>query len=431
MSVPPSKRRKLLQDLVDGCDQGGEVDYDSSAASNTEESVDGVLSTAPTTPSHSGGRCKRYLCTYDGCEKSFTRPCRLEEHVRSHTNERPFACEEDGCGKRFLRAAHLRQHIKSAHSGVRDHQCTVPGCGKGFATGTRLRRHDAAAHGDECERRQYRCTDFPGCGAVFRKHGTLQRHVVTAHLGGKAFLCGEPVTGSDGPQGARCERGFDTAARLKAHRTKEHSGKRFWCSICEDDEAGTGPGFATHSMLHSHVREAHPPICQHCGRHFASGRGLRSHMDAVHVLDVGDAYEVESQQQQQQRLRVFVCEADECGSIFSRKSNLAVHVSTVHRHERRFVCAAADEVVGWTGEGACGATFSAKASLVQHVRRRHVGAARGRPGRAASALERLTGGTAPAAEAEAEAEAADADADEADRAFDAELAEAGWLASHG
>lgn len=30
---------------------------------------------------------KKYRCTFDGCEKAYTKPCRLEEHERSHTGE--------------------------------------------------------------------------------------------------------------------------------------------------------------------------------------------------------------------------------------------------------------------------------------------------------------------------------------------------------
>lgn len=32
-------------------------------------------------------RRKSYLCNWDGCDKAYTKPCRLEEHFRSHTGE--------------------------------------------------------------------------------------------------------------------------------------------------------------------------------------------------------------------------------------------------------------------------------------------------------------------------------------------------------
>ncbi|KNZ58419.1 hypothetical protein VP01_1932g1 [Puccinia sorghi] len=30
---------------------------------------------------------RKYLCHWEGCHKSYTKPVRLEEHLRSHTNE--------------------------------------------------------------------------------------------------------------------------------------------------------------------------------------------------------------------------------------------------------------------------------------------------------------------------------------------------------
>lgn len=30
---------------------------------------------------------KKYHCTFSGCEKVYSKPCRLEEHERSHTGE--------------------------------------------------------------------------------------------------------------------------------------------------------------------------------------------------------------------------------------------------------------------------------------------------------------------------------------------------------
>lgn len=40
------------------------------------------------------------MCTYEGCDKAFTRRGDLQHHVqRVHRNERPFKCTVEGCTK--------------------------------------------------------------------------------------------------------------------------------------------------------------------------------------------------------------------------------------------------------------------------------------------------------------------------------------------
>lgn len=45
---------------------------------------------------------KKYHCTFSGCKKSYTKPCRLEEHERSHTGEVSFV---------FFRAERLKMAV--------------------------------------------------------------------------------------------------------------------------------------------------------------------------------------------------------------------------------------------------------------------------------------------------------------------------------
>ena len=303
---------------------------------------------------------KTHSCPVEGCGKAFNRPARLQEHLRSHNNERLFECTRDGCDKKFLRASHLNHHVKSTHTGIRDYVCDRPGCGKGFVTGTRLRRHLAAHDGQD----KYRCTGYPPCDELFRKHSTLQKHILSVHLKQKPFPCPDldPTTGE------KCQMAFDTAGHLRAHQGRVHRGNRFTCAECsETGESSSTESvtFPTYALLQAHIKAVHPPQCPECPLICSSQRELRRHLEIAHGhVDVGQR-------------RVFPCVVPGCGRSFTKRGNLNVHVRTVHDGERRFVCGETDlstsrKAEGWMGEG-CGKKYSTKLALEEHVRTAHLG----------------------------------------------------------
>lgn len=68
----------------------------------------------------------------------YSRPCLLEQHRRTHTNERNFVCDFPDCGKDFLRKSHLKVH-KWSHSSEKPLCCEI--CRRGFTTSQQLSRH--------------------------------------------------------------------------------------------------------------------------------------------------------------------------------------------------------------------------------------------------------------------------------------------------
>ncbi|KAJ5934158.1 hypothetical protein N7466_003705 [Penicillium verhagenii] len=313
-----------------------------------------------TTSARYPSELKTHRCPFEGCDKAFNRPARLQEHIRSHNNERLFKCTHDGCDKTFLRTSHLAHHVKSAHTGTRDYVCPRSDCGKSFVTGSRLRRHIAAHDG----RDKYRCTEYPPCEETFRKHSTLQKHVLTVHLHQKPFPC----THIDETTGQKCQMAFETAGHLRSHQSRVHAEKRFTCAECTEnlpDAESAALYFPTYAVLQEHIRTVHPPKCPHCPIVCSTSRELRRHLEVAH----GDA-SLEDR-------KVFDCTFPGCDRSFTKKGNLTVHVRTVHEGEKRFGCGETDlsaskKVADWDGIG-CGKRYGSKLALEEHIRTAHLG----------------------------------------------------------
>ena len=90
------------------------------------------------------------------CPKRYTRSATLREHLRTHTDERPFVCGV--CGKAFVRQ-HDRKRHEDLHSGERRYVCKGDlqsgsrwGCGRRFARADGLGRHFRSEAGRICIR---------------------------------------------------------------------------------------------------------------------------------------------------------------------------------------------------------------------------------------------------------------------------------------
>ncbi|KAJ3306705.1 hypothetical protein HDV03_004336 [Kappamyces sp. JEL0829] len=93
---------------------------------------------------HVGTGKASYVCEWAGCSrlhKPFSKRHKIQNHVRIHTGERPFACPVAECGKKFSRQDGLNTHIKT-HSSVKPYVCSFPPCSKAYFHSRSLRKHE-------------------------------------------------------------------------------------------------------------------------------------------------------------------------------------------------------------------------------------------------------------------------------------------------
>ncbi|KAG0282422.1 hypothetical protein BGZ96_000487 [Linnemannia gamsii] len=82
---------------------------------------------------------RMHPCTFEGCDKSFTRAFNLRSHVNTHNGERPHKCPEPGCDWDFVRRHDLDRHVKSKHLANKPYACNQ--CTSRFGRSDALQRH--------------------------------------------------------------------------------------------------------------------------------------------------------------------------------------------------------------------------------------------------------------------------------------------------
>ncbi|TFY78057.1 hypothetical protein EWM64_g5955 [Hericium alpestre] len=135
----------------------------------TFSSVDEL--TAHINAEHVGGGKAQYECLWEGCtrngEKGFASKQKICRHIQSHTGHRPFPCKI--CKQHFSEAATLQQHMRR-HTQEKPYICDFPGCSKAFAIAGALTIHKRTHNGDK----PFKCTY---CDRAFSESSNLSKHV--------------------------------------------------------------------------------------------------------------------------------------------------------------------------------------------------------------------------------------------------------------
>lgn len=332
--------RTLEASMSDYSNQSVQKVQPSNSIASTSSSVQ--LKRKPSDSLEKGQPQKPLQCPFDGCDKIFTKECKLEDHKRTHTGERPFQCTEPECGKSFGRKDHLQRHMKS-HSikgpnrstsiaedidMIRPFQCTIKStntevqCSRRFLTRQHLIRHikemhnystscdelsaledetikmiDRDQNGNKKRKRArrtgtYECT-ISGCEATFTKRKLLRAHISAYHSDkGKNIT---DIKEGDAECISRlpfpctepgCTKRYPTNAKRNAHFEQKHAASNELPYVCCHEshqlEGQTSARFSTWSELQAHQRNEHKPMCVECKKQFKDARNLRVHTQRYH-----------------------------------------------------------------------------------------------------------------------------------------------------
>lgn len=205
----------------------------------------------------------RHQCTL--CSKCFNTPGKLNQHMFSHTGEKPFVCSH--CAKAFSSKFKLVRHIL-IHSDLRQYRCTV--CERTFHRKDHLKNH-SKVHSPV--KRRFKC-DRADCAKEYSSVLSYRKHMAVhaAEEGNlECKICGK-----------RFETKEETLFHLKVHAgsrsLKTPADRKYRCDHC-DRSFFTGKDVRRHLVVHTGRRDF---LCQFCPQRFGRKDHLTRHIKKSH-----------------------------------------------------------------------------------------------------------------------------------------------------
>ena len=151
------------------------------------------------------GNEKPFVCEYKSCGQTFHDSVALDQHFDSHTDKSPLICKYDSCGQAFHDFESLIAHHRTHKQ--RPLVCRWASCTRTFAQRKSLEAH---VHMHTKERR-FSCT-YEGCNKSFCASEGLMQHE-KSHTAPSLHPC----------EHKSCEQIFTKPSELQRHNGEEHS----------------------------------------------------------------------------------------------------------------------------------------------------------------------------------------------------------------
>ncbi|KAK4875525.1 hypothetical protein RN001_011947 [Aquatica leii] len=255
---------------------------------------------------------KQYRHKCDICDKSFSKYCLLERHVRVHSGEKPFSCHL--CDRAFAQKGTLQIHL-IRHSGIRPFPCTL--CSATFCQKGNLRVHVQKTHimpapGEKV----FRCSM---CTCIFKKVSSLNAHTTKAHARDRQIddvsdllIQLTKLENQLAPNNTDQKQSLESTMVLKNEGTDGNSVK--YVKLVDYSVEGS---FRRYLVKKRKTGNHQWYICSFCSKEFKKPSDLIRHI-RVHT-----------------REKPFKCK--HCDQAFSLKSTLSHHLNT-HMAKRQYQC---------------------------------------------------------------------------------------------
>ena len=262
-------------------------------------------------------------------------------------NEQDFKCEL--CSVSFNTDKHLKIHIHFLHEKSENKlHCEI--CDITFKTTQKAIDHFEETHLgiiNPSQAIENRTCKY--CGKTFearkRSDGremariNLRQHIRTVHEKHE-----KPKKKPVSVKCDLCEKVFTTKEGLRNHKFVIHEGKRYECTICENEK------FMTPETLKKHIRIVHDGIlyqCETCGQILTTKKGLKDHVLTVHEnvreyqCHICGKYSVSLERLRSHKFNAhgdkkYSCQV--CGMAFPSKPRLKSHDDAIHKGLKKHTC---------------------------------------------------------------------------------------------